>query len=325
MADNVPVPTETKHAAVEYKGEITRAWLRSQWSALKNALCQGAEDGEVQMLVAVAESLNLNPFSKEVMYVKAFRAVVLGWTGVVKLAKRDPSYAGMHADVVCANDVFERGFADGQPYIKHIPNDKDRGVMVGAYCRVWVKSFPHPIDVYVATDNVRQQGEGWKNFPHDMMRKSAVVRALRLSGLSPQIPVEGATDDEIAVYEVEAEERRDEGRRELRSTMGVGDAPDEKAAIIAAIEDAENVLSEARYDGWDVKPRRLSSRKKRLRTTTLPDATLLALQEYHGHLQDKITQMRGEADKPEQIADDEPALDLTPPDIEDDDAQEVTP
>lgn len=283
------LPREAGRQLVVYKGEITREYLRSQWNVIKTTLCAGASDAEVGFLIAIAETLNLNPFLKEVVWAEHLKTIMVTEAGLLKMARRDPAYRGLNADVVFENDEFEFGWDDGKPFCRHVHNHKDPGKILGAWAKLTMAGFEHPIFNYTSWDRISKKGPAWANWEDDMMRKMPIVRVLRMAGIMPALPVEGVKDETMEVVEVATEERHEVARDERVTARQETEA--HKTQIVANCERMERQLSDARFDGWDVKPRRLASRTKYAKTTSLADATVAALTVYANHLSDKLAKM----------------------------------
>jgi len=129
---------------------------------LKATIAKGASDAELAMFVQYAKSTGLDPFKKELWFIKTTKGAVqmmVGINGYFQIANKHPQYDGCSYD--CVHD--------------------ESGKLKAAWCEVYRKdrSKPHRVTVYLAEYN--QGNYMWKQKPHTMLQKVAKSIALRES------------------------------------------------------------------------------------------------------------------------------------------------
>lgn len=149
-----------------------------------------ASPQELQMLMAIVKSMDLNPFTKEVYFIKYGNQpaqIVVALKAFLKMADAHPEYNGMEAGIIYEKDG-EVKRSDGA----FLPRDAE---ILGGWATVYRKdrSYPTKIEVtFSEYDNskIRKEGEmnaygkpnkpnTWDDKPSVMIRKVAVVTALR--------------------------------------------------------------------------------------------------------------------------------------------------
>ena len=172
------------------KADVTQT---AQWSAeevdtIRRTVAEGATDSELKMFLHLSGAYGLDPFAKDLWFIKAAgRPVIMtSRDGYLKIAQRNPHYRGMKADVVYAGDVFERT----ENGVKHSYATKSRGDPIGAYAIV--KRDDRDIDTYVFAPfkEYNKSSGTWRQYPHAMILKvaeaMALKRAFSISGMVTQ-------------------------------------------------------------------------------------------------------------------------------------------
>ena len=145
---------------------------------VKNYLVSGngnVTDQEVLMFIELCKAQHLNPFIREAYLIKFGSSpanIVVGKDVFVKRAYRNPNYEGMRAGIVVATkdgDIKER-----EGSLK-APGEE----LIGGWCEVYVKDKKHPIKSIVSLEEYSKSQATWKQMPMVMIRKCAIVTALR--------------------------------------------------------------------------------------------------------------------------------------------------
>jgi phage recombination protein Bet len=126
---------------------------------LINTICPGANDVEYAMLREYCRSTGLNPFQREIWWIKVNGRVQLmtGINGYYAVANRNPQYDGIEVETECDDD----------------------GAPIKATAKVWRKDRKLP-SVGVARWKEFNKGVGnWKSMPCLMLEKCAEAIALR--------------------------------------------------------------------------------------------------------------------------------------------------
>lgn len=168
---------------VEYKcGEET---VKLSPTIIRNYLVNGngnVTDQEVVMFLNLCRFQHLNPFLREAYLIKFGNqpaTIVTGKDAITKRAMRNPKYAGQQAGVVVLHG--ESGELEYRNGSLLIPGEQ----LVGGWAKVYVKGYEVPIEAvvsyneYVGVKNDGSVNSQWAKKPATMIRKVALVQALR--------------------------------------------------------------------------------------------------------------------------------------------------
>jgi phage recombination protein Bet len=147
---------------------------------IKSTVAKGTTDTELAYFLSVAKSTGLSPFLKEVWAYKDGKGnliVLAGRDGFLKKAQESPNWNGMSSSEVCENDKFELDIPSA--VIKHSPNFKDRGKIMGAYAIVKPKGCDLPTVEWADFKTYDKGQYIWKQFPSAMIKKVAEANALK--------------------------------------------------------------------------------------------------------------------------------------------------
>lgn len=145
---------------------------------VKNYLVSGngaVTDQEVLMFIELCKAQHLNPFIREAYLIKFGNSpanIVVGKDVFVKRAHRNPDYEGMRAGIVVATKDGEIKEREGS---LKAPGEE----LIGGWCEVYVKDKKHPIKSLVSLEEYSKSQATWKQMPMVMIRKCAIVTALR--------------------------------------------------------------------------------------------------------------------------------------------------
>lgn len=141
-----------------------------------------ASDSELAMLVTMAKHQNLNPFLKEIYFIKYGTApaqFVVSRDAYRKRAQKDPNFNGIKTGVIVENGDGSIEKLDGA-------FKKKSQTLLGAWCEVQMKNLDFPIYAAVSYDEYVQMKNGqpnsmWSNKPMTMLVKVAESQALRMA------------------------------------------------------------------------------------------------------------------------------------------------
>ena len=145
---------------------------------VRNYLVSGngnVTDQEIVMFIELCKAQHLNPFIREAYLIKFGNSpanIVVGKDVFVKRAYRNSDYEGMRAGIVVVSkdgDVKEREGSLKAP----------GETLIGGWCEVYVKNKKHPIKSVVSLEEYSKSQSTWKSMPMVMIRKVAMVTALR--------------------------------------------------------------------------------------------------------------------------------------------------
>lgn len=136
---------------------------------------------EVKLFVELCKAQRLNPFIREAYLVKYGdkpASLVVGKDVYTKRAQANPRFKGMQAGIFVLNKDGKGKEREGSMVL---PGEH----VVGGWCKVFVEGYDVPIYDSVAFDeyaNKRKDGKlggSWAKMPGTMIRKVAMVHALR--------------------------------------------------------------------------------------------------------------------------------------------------
>lgn len=134
---------------------------------------------QIGQALTLIKGRNLNPFANEV-YIVAYKnkgggtefSLIVSKEAFLKRAAQCKDYEGFEAGVVVLD-------ADGVQVERKgslvLPND----TIVGGWARVYRKNFKVPVEVYISMSEYDKGRSTWKAMPATMIRKTALVNALR--------------------------------------------------------------------------------------------------------------------------------------------------
>ena len=213
---------------VEQKYAATLPYSQEQINLIKNQICKGASDVELQLFLHVCHKTGLDPLVKQVYSVKygTDRSIIVGIDGFRSVAERSGCYAPGKESIFSYDPQGRLKCATA--YVKKMTRDG-----------TW-----HEVSASAFWAEYGSDKQFWKKMPHVMLSKCAEAIALRkafpneLSGLYTQDemdqanrksdpdPVDRLEADDIVADTAEAEPSYQESVKLLRKMM-VGNFPSE--------------------------------------------------------------------------------------------------
>lgn len=204
---------------------VVDMWTPEQVDLLRRTVAPGASDDEAALFLRVAQSLDLNPFLKEVWCVKQLdqdgnpkrnrkgeeypAQIMVGRDGFLTIAERSGQFNGLVSGVVKAGDRFEFGLQ--QPV--HVLGE-ERGKIMGAYAYVYRKDRDYPMRIFAEWSEhgapITRDSEGkrinlwspWSKTPSLMIKKVAESNALKLAFRVSGVVAADSPEEEIVDAEV---------------------------------------------------------------------------------------------------------------------------
>jgi phage recombination protein Bet len=154
-------------------------WTEEQIAIIKATVAKNTTDTELAYFLNLASTLNLNPFNKEIWCYKSGTSLMTfaGRDGFLKIAQSNRLWNGIASAEVRENDEFEVDIPNGK--IKHIPNFKDKGKILLAYCYIKPKGCETATIEIADFDTYNKGANVWKSHPADMIKKVAEIKALK--------------------------------------------------------------------------------------------------------------------------------------------------
>lgn len=158
---------ETEHGIVKLDNDTIKKYLVSGNG--------NVTDQEVAMFVNLCKYQKLNPFLREAYLIKFGNSpanIVVGKDTFTKRAYRNPNYKGVKAGIVLMNKESNLIYREGS--IK-APGEQ----LIGGWAEVYLKDTEIPVRAEVSMEEYSKQQSTWKTMPATMIRKVALVQALR--------------------------------------------------------------------------------------------------------------------------------------------------
>ena len=145
---------------------------------VKNYLTSGngaVTEQETLMFIELCKAQKLNPFIREAYLIKFGNSpanIVVGKDVFVKRAYRNPNFEGMKAGIVT---VDKEGNTHEREGSLKLPGE----TLIGGWCEVYTTDKKFPIKSVVSLEEYSKSQSTWKTMPCVMIRKCAMVTALR--------------------------------------------------------------------------------------------------------------------------------------------------
>jgi len=141
---------------------------------IKQYLCPQATDKELFQFAQLCKSQNLNPWIREAYLIKYSNApatMVVGKDVFTKRAQASDKFAGFQAGIIGEKDGELKSFIGSL-----LPKTYE---LVGGWAKVFIKGYVEPIEAQVSMAEYGSGQASWKKMPATMIRKVALVQALR--------------------------------------------------------------------------------------------------------------------------------------------------
>lgn len=136
-------------------------------------------DKQIGQALSLIKGRNLNPLANEV-YIVAYKkksggtefSLIVSKEAFLKRAAQNPNYEGFEAGIVT---VDKEGTMHERKGALMLPGD----TLVGGWARVYRKNFKVPVEIFVSREEYDKKQSTWNAMPATMIRKTALVNALR--------------------------------------------------------------------------------------------------------------------------------------------------
>lgn len=174
--------TDVSNKVVEY--ECNGQMVKISPNIIRQYLVNGngrVTDQEVVMFLNLCKFQKLNPFLREAYLIKYGSqpaTIVTGKEAITKRAMRNANFAGQQAGVVV---LKEDGTLENRIGTIVVNGE----MLVGGWAKAFVKGYETPVEVsvalneYIGLKNDGTPNSNWQKRPASMIRKVALVQALR--------------------------------------------------------------------------------------------------------------------------------------------------
>lgn len=223
---------------------------------VKATVAKGTTNTELAYFLSIAKSVNLNPMNKEIWCYKDNRnnlLVFAGRDGFLKRAQESPLWNGLTSAAVYFNDDFEMNIP--KAFIRHNPNVKDRGYIVGAYAICKPKGCEYATVEWADFKTYDKKQFVWKDFPEAMIKKVAEINCLKkafgITVIQSEFDFDVKNDIVVPVTKDELDSLNDEIVELLETYKGDKDiirdiCKEKKAAGEFTVEFAKDIIKELR-------------------------------------------------------------------------------
>lgn len=150
----------------------------------------------------------LIPYGKQVQ-------VILGYRGMIELARRSGQIVSLSAHEVYENDTFE--FSYGlEEKLRHVPNMKERGAMIAVYAVAHLVGGGHQIEVMSKEDvdkiraRSKTSGKGpWVSDYEEMAKKTVLRKLFKYLPVSIEIQRAASMDEQSEIGVISAKDEID--------------------------------------------------------------------------------------------------------------------
>jgi len=143
---------------------------------IKKSICPNATDQEAINFLQLCRYMGLNPFVRDAYLIKygkdAEATMVVGKDAFTKRAEAHPQFSGMSAGVIIRN-------GDAEPVERKGSLSLDGEKIVGGWAHVYRNDHKIPTEITVKLEEFSTGRGPWQRMPGTMIRKVALVTALR--------------------------------------------------------------------------------------------------------------------------------------------------
>ena len=161
---------------VNYTDSVTGADVALSIADIKRSICPNATDQEAINFLQLCRYMGLNPFVRDAYLIKygkdAEATMVVGKDAFTKRAEAHPQFSGMSAGVIIRN-------GDAEPVERKGSLSLDGEKIVGGWAHVYRNDHKIPTEITVKLEEFSTGRGPWQRMPGTMIRKVALVTALR--------------------------------------------------------------------------------------------------------------------------------------------------
>lgn len=176
IAENKVVEYQCGEETVKISRNIVRRYLISGGGS------DFITDEEIDVFINLCRFQHLNPWLREAYLIKYSRnkpaTMVVGKDAFMKRARKNEEFAGFEAGIIVKTKEDRIEHRDGA---FAIPGE----IILGGWAKVYIKGYQVPVynvvsfNEYVGTDSNGNPNKQWSSMPGTMIRKVALVQALR--------------------------------------------------------------------------------------------------------------------------------------------------
>ncbi len=237
--DKAIVPGE-EQAIITWQGRN----ISITFDDVKQHICPSATDQEIIVFLRMTQSLNLNPWLKDIYMVKQKEdepaSYIVATQAYLKAAEHCDEFDGFESGVILSKAVGTLEFREGAFVL-----DSERDTLAGGWAKVYRKDRKRPFYTAVNLKECQKYTkEGtptrfWRDMPATMVRKVALSRALReafptrLGGMMTEDEFESMPEGSLPpVLEKDGEPDWKKFYARIKSEMGI--TPEQAHELVGA-------------------------------------------------------------------------------------------
>lgn len=177
-----PIPASQSLSTIVYEDD-TPPNTTLDMDTIKKYICPTATDKEAFTFLQLCKARDLNPFTKEAYLIKyktGPATIVVGKDAFTRRAESNPNFDGFEAGIIVSITDKEGNFIiiddDRQGTFYH-----DGEKLIGGWAKVYRKDHKYPVTARVSMKEYNTGKSSWVKIPATMIRKVALVQALRES------------------------------------------------------------------------------------------------------------------------------------------------
>lgn len=222
MSITKEIKPKTNDIAEQASSGFMPDWTQEQFELVKRSIAKDATNDEFHLFCYRCKEMNLDPFKKEIYFVKYGTSpgtIIVGIDGFRKIAHRSGMLSGI-----------ERGV--------HFDPE---GRLISGWAKVWRKDWQHPAYEETPLREYNTGKQNWAKMPETMIKKCAEAAALRIAFPELNGVYEQAEMDQ-AVDKLEAQRIRT-----IETQVAVAQAQDDTSLINQELDLGERVWLMGRH------------------------------------------------------------------------------
>lgn len=163
-------------------GEVINQYNKEMLQTITNTVAKNATKSELIYFLTLASNYNLDPFAKEIWFVKVKTGDTMIMTsrdGYLKIASEKPNFLKVQSYAVYENDDFHTTIKNGEVVEVNHSFGLDRGKIIGAYAFLKTVDGKQDMYAYKELKQYNKKNSVWNHYTEAMIRKVAEVDVLK--------------------------------------------------------------------------------------------------------------------------------------------------
>lgn len=181
--------TQPEQKETNLSEKVVGNFTKAELATLQSTIAKGTTKEQFNLFIQICVNSGLNPFLNHVYCITynskggTVMSVQIAVEGILYLARQQPGYKGVEAQLVHENDEFRLGRVDGKLTVTMHDIGFPRGQIVGGYAIAKREGFDDVL-VIMEANEVEHMKKGrnsdmWNNYFQDMFKKHMLKRAAK--------------------------------------------------------------------------------------------------------------------------------------------------